>query len=38
MNALIDALSRNVGVTAVDMPATPDVLWQLIHDADKAAA
>ncbi|WP_108659746.1 xanthine dehydrogenase family protein molybdopterin-binding subunit [Acuticoccus kandeliae] len=38
MNALIDSLSRNVGVTAVDMPATPGVLWQLIHDADKAAA
>ncbi|XWN29495.1 MAG: xanthine dehydrogenase family protein molybdopterin-binding subunit [Devosia sp.] len=33
MNALVDALMRNVGVTHVDMPATPDVLWRVIHEA-----
>ena len=38
MNALIDALARNVGVTHLDMPATPDVLWRVIHENSRQAA
>jgi carbon-monoxide dehydrogenase large subunit len=30
MNALVDAL-RPVGVTHIDMPATPEVIWRAIH-------
>ena len=30
INAIIDAL-KEFGVTAVDMPATPEKLWQLMH-------
>jgi carbon-monoxide dehydrogenase large subunit len=33
MNALIDALRRGVGVTRIDMPATPEVVWRTIQDA-----
>ena len=33
MNALIDALRRGVGVTKIDMPATPEVVWRTIQDA-----
>ncbi|MDQ0395171.1 xanthine dehydrogenase family protein molybdopterin-binding subunit [Labrys monachus] len=33
MNALIDALRRSVGVTRIDMPATPEVVWRTIQDA-----
>ena len=38
INAVIDAL-KEFGVTAVDMPATPQKLWQLMHQngARKAA-
>ena len=36
MNAVMDALSE-VGVTSLDMPATPDRVWRTIRDAgDKA--
>jgi hypothetical protein len=31
MNALGDALFRECGVTRVDMPATPEVLWGLMQ-------
>ena len=30
MNALVDALSED-GVTHIDMPATPEVVWKAIH-------
>jgi carbon-monoxide dehydrogenase large subunit len=30
MNALVDAL-RPLGVTHIDMPATPEVIWRAIH-------
>jgi len=33
MNALIDALRRGVGVTRLDMPATPEVVWRTIQEA-----
>jgi carbon-monoxide dehydrogenase large subunit len=32
VNALIDALS-DAGVTAIDMPATPEVVWKALHAA-----
>ncbi|HEV7455813.1 MAG TPA: xanthine dehydrogenase family protein molybdopterin-binding subunit [Roseococcus sp.] len=32
VNALIDAL-REEGVTAIDMPATPEVVWKALHAA-----
>jgi aerobic carbon-monoxide dehydrogenase large subunit len=32
VNALIDALSE-AGVTAIDMPATPEVVWKALHAA-----
>jgi carbon-monoxide dehydrogenase large subunit len=38
MNALVDALARNYGITHIDMPATPDVVWVAIHSKDAAAA
>ncbi|MEM8665043.1 MAG: xanthine dehydrogenase family protein molybdopterin-binding subunit, partial [Pseudomonadota bacterium] len=38
MNALVDALARNTGVTHIDMPATPDVLWRTIDAASRSAA
>jgi carbon-monoxide dehydrogenase large subunit len=31
MNAVVDALWRNVGVHHIDMPATPDRLWRAIN-------
>ena len=38
INAVIDALA-DLGVTQVDMPATPEVVWSLIHgDGLKVAA
>jgi carbon-monoxide dehydrogenase large subunit len=37
MNALVDALSAD-GVTHLDMPATPEVVWKAIHGGAKAAA
>jgi carbon-monoxide dehydrogenase large subunit len=33
INAIVDALSE-FGVTHVDMPATPQKIWRLIHKAD----
>ena len=32
MNAIVDALSR-VGISNVDMPATPEVLWKALQAA-----
>ena len=32
INAIVDALSP-LGVKHVDMPATPDRLWKIIHNA-----
>ncbi len=31
MNAIIDALDRGYGIRHIDMPATPDRLWKVIH-------
>jgi carbon-monoxide dehydrogenase large subunit len=36
MNALVDALAE-LGVTHVDMPATPEAVWRAIQQAKKAA-
>lgn len=33
MNALCNALHRNIGVSHVDMPATPSLLWNVINGA-----
>jgi carbon-monoxide dehydrogenase large subunit len=33
MNAVVDALSRNYGVAGLDMPATPQRVWQAIAAA-----
>ena len=38
INALVDALHRAYGITHVEMPATPQRLWQIIREARKAAA
>jgi len=38
MNAITDALERSVGVTHVDMPATPAKLWSIIAEARANAA
>lgn len=32
MNALVDAL-RGLGITNLDMPATPEKVWRIIHEA-----
>ncbi len=37
INAIIDAL-QDLGVTEVDMPATPETVWQLIQDHKGAVA
>ena len=37
MNALLDALAP-LGVTHLDMPATPQVVWQAIAEAEGAQA
>ena len=37
INAVIDAL-RPLGVTHIDMPATPDRVWQAIETAKAAQA
>ena len=34
MNAIMDALST-VGVAHLDMPATPERVWQAIRDAER---
>jgi len=36
IHALLDALAE-YGVTSVDMPATPETLWRLIHRAEASA-
>jgi carbon-monoxide dehydrogenase large subunit len=36
--ALVDALKPVTGVTHIDMPATPQVLWTLLQDAKTKAA
>ncbi len=36
MNALVDAL-RGDGITKLDMPATPEVIWKALASAKKAA-
>ncbi|MBN9021999.1 MAG: molybdopterin-dependent oxidoreductase, partial [Rhizobiales bacterium] len=33
MNGIMDALSRGFGVTRIDMPATPERVWNAIQDA-----
>jgi carbon-monoxide dehydrogenase large subunit len=38
MNAVIDALRRSVGITRLDMPATPEVVWRAIQDASMKQA
>ena len=37
MNAVVDALA-DLGVTHIDMPATPERVWQAIQDAVRSAA
>ena len=39
INAVVDAL-RPFGINDIDMPATPERVWRLLHgsDADRAAA
>jgi carbon-monoxide dehydrogenase large subunit len=37
MNALLDALAP-LGVTHLDMPATPQVVWQAVQEAQGAQA
>jgi carbon-monoxide dehydrogenase large subunit len=36
INAIIDAL-RSLGVTAIDMPATPSRVWEAIESARRPA-
>jgi carbon-monoxide dehydrogenase large subunit len=36
MNALVDAL-RGDGITHLDMPATPEVIWKALATARRAA-
>ncbi|HUT51516.1 MAG TPA: xanthine dehydrogenase family protein molybdopterin-binding subunit [Alphaproteobacteria bacterium] len=36
IHALLDALAE-YGVTSIDMPATPETLWRLIHRAEASA-
>jgi carbon-monoxide dehydrogenase large subunit len=38
MNAVIDALRRAVGITKLDMPATPEVVWRAIRDTSERQA
>lgn len=38
INALIDALADDFGVTRLDMPATPQRLWELMHQPQRRAA
>jgi carbon-monoxide dehydrogenase large subunit len=37
INAVIDALDRGFGIRAIDMPATPQRVWQAIEKARKTA-
>ena len=38
IGALVDALYEATGLTHIDMPATPQVIWQAIQDGKKSAA
>jgi carbon-monoxide dehydrogenase large subunit len=38
MNAVIDALWRAYKIRHIDMPATPQKVWQAIENAPKASA
>ncbi|MEO0637445.1 MAG: xanthine dehydrogenase family protein molybdopterin-binding subunit [Pseudomonadota bacterium] len=38
MNAMVDALSNAYGIDHIDMPATPQMVWQMIRDAKAKAA
>ncbi|WPZ32501.1 xanthine dehydrogenase family protein molybdopterin-binding subunit [Thalassobaculum sp. OXR-137] len=38
ISALVDALHETTGITHIDMPATPLVIWNLIHSAKRKAA
>ncbi|MEQ8584643.1 MAG: xanthine dehydrogenase family protein molybdopterin-binding subunit [Thalassobaculaceae bacterium] len=38
ISALVDALNESTGVTHIDMPATPQILWNLIQSAKQQAA
>jgi carbon-monoxide dehydrogenase large subunit len=33
MTAVVDALNRAYGITHIDMPATPERVWQAIQQA-----
>ncbi|MBY0532846.1 MAG: xanthine dehydrogenase family protein molybdopterin-binding subunit [Xanthobacteraceae bacterium] len=35
MNAVVDALHRGYGITHIDMPATPQKVWQTIQSAQR---
>jgi carbon-monoxide dehydrogenase large subunit len=37
MNAVIDALHRGYGIKAMDMPATPSRIWEIIRATGKAS-
>ncbi len=37
IGALVDALHATTGLTHIDMPATPQVIWQMIQDAKRKA-
>ena len=34
MNAVVDAV-RHLGVTHIDMPATPQKIWEILHGGSK---
>lgn len=38
ISALVDALNATTGITHIDMPATPQVIWDLIQSAKQQAA
>ena len=38
ISALVDALHEITGLSHIDMPATPRVIWQAIQDAKRQAA
>ena len=38
MNAVVDALHRAHGIRHIDMPATPQKIWQAIENARKSSA
>jgi carbon-monoxide dehydrogenase large subunit len=38
INAIVDALYRGYGIRHIDMPATPQKVWQAIETARKSSA